>query len=807
MDVFFSIASGSDDDSILIAPARAVAFRTLAISELPRSLCETQADEDDYEWLCEWAGRLTPQHLQRWLFGFKSRMVALQAGIISLSYAEAAGCLLLLLAAESARREASEGSLWPTVRRRFPDSTRRLLFDTQGQPKREFKDALEGASRKLGLRHIFGIAGTHNYYISVYLQFGFTRKGMERLPHWLAGQPASEAVFHLLGGAEDKGDNWRSESFVSLWGALRSYRLNNITEADARGVLSRSPWVLPDWLDDLIEQAVKSRQIPDREPGHDSLEPLPPTFLAEPKLRWDLPAKPEFTTEVVNLADFDLTFDRYQVSIGNDRLATLVRNDGGHYTAMSERVMLPSETSDFTVALGDDNGTAVISQLLQLWSPDEDVELFDLATGNRLNAYDAQRSPNKDYGLLVSTDLAVEPQGLQFNTIGASGHAKRLYLLQAGDSRTVRVTLPGTHGEVSEFWNSTVHGSVRAKPSEPGWAALVYTSIVPQGPEWLGRHRSIRITVPDSDIALRYVRVGGTPLGCTPDGDRVYQTDEFDISRSISAAGPHQIKVKLGLQRGTEQTPVERDCFANAYGVMRASGDGWEIIDPEENLSANDTLRYTYKLVMPGTGTQVSDLALMEGSVFLRRAWSRPKSLGALGGYGAPLEIRAPYNPFNDGNSLVIASEVRDTGILSNVAEVKEGDLCLRFRDPLEPGRGHEIVLWTIGGLPLTCRAADAVIHQGNEWHLPGAEYPREHCCVAVSYAGALIGAWWPDRVAHINVNNADSALTTAAMLRWVHAPIVSSRWLEASRSFAQRYPAQVLAAWLREQGNRALAA
>lgn len=801
MDVFRSVASGSNDDSVLIAPARAVAIRALAVSETPRSLCQIQADEDDYEWVCEWAGRLTPQQLQRWLFGFRSRMVALQEGIVSLSYAEAGGCLLLLLATESARREASEGSLWPTVRRRFSDSARRLLFDAQGQPKREFKDALEGATRKLSLRHIFGIAGTHNYYVSVYLQFGFTRKGMERLPYWLAGQPATEAVAHLLGYAEDTGGSCRSESFASLWDTLRSYRRNNVSEANARRALSQSPWVLPDWLDDLIEQAAKSRQIPDRELGDDSFEPLPPTFLAEPNLQWRLPDGPVFTTELVNLADFDLQSDRYQVVMGSDRLATLLRNDGGHYTATSERVTLPSVTADFAVALDDDNGNVVASQLLQLWDPEEDVELFDLATGDRLNAYDALRSPNKDYGLLVSTDLRVEPSGLQFETVGTGDHAKWLYLLQAGDNRTVRVTLPGTGGEANEFWNSEINGGLRAKPPEPGWAALVDTNIVPQGPESLGRRRSIQVTVPDSDVVVQYIRVGGTPLDYEPSGDRVYQTQEFDIFRSISATRPHRMKVKLGLRRGDERTTVERDCFANAYGVMRASADGWEVLNPQGKFSTHDASRYTYRLVIAGTETQVSDLALMEGSVFLRRAWSRPQGLGELGGYGAPLEIRAPYNPFDDDDSLVIASEVRNTGILANAAKGEAGELCLRFRDPLEPGRDHEIVLWTIGASPVTCRAVDAVVHHGTEWRLPGVEYPGEHCCVAVSYAGVLIGALWPDGVANINAYDADSALTTAAMLRWVHAPIVAPSWLEASRSFAQRYSAQVLAAWLRDAG------
>ena len=800
MNVFSDIAARLDDDSLLISPARAVADRTLAMPE-PRSLCEIQPDENDYQWLCEWAERLTPWHMQRWLSGFHSRMVAVQSGTVILSHSDAAGCPLLLLAAESARREASEGNIWPTVRRRFTESARRVLFDAQGQPRQELKDAMEGAARKLGLRHIFGVAGTHNYYISVYLQFGFTRKGIERLPHWLAGPHVSEPVSYLLGDAEEKSTLLKSESFVSLWNALRNYRRKNVTETNARRVLARSPWALPDWQDDLLEQAVKSREITTREADLDSPEPLPSSFLAEPKLQWSLPVQPVFTTEVVNLADFDLTSDRYTVSVGNNRLTTLLRTDDGQYDPRPERVTLPSATANFTAVLGDDNGATADSQLLQLWNPDEDVELFDLKTGSRLDAQAVQRAPSKDYGLLVSPDLRVEPSGLRFHGVGSGVHGKRLYLLPAGDDRIVRVTLSDAEGEVSELWNSASGGGVRAKSWEPSWSSSVYPSIIPPGPEWLGRYRSIRIAVPDSDVELQYVRVGGLPLSFTPDGDEAYRTEEFDISLSISAARPHQIRVRLGLLRGTERATVERDCLANSYGVMRATGDGWEVVDPAERLSANDALRSTYRLVMSETGVQVSDLALMEGSVFVDRAWSRPRGLRKLGGYGAPLEVRAPYNPTDDGSSLVIASEVYDTGVLTGVSRNVGGELCLRFRDPLEPGSGHEIILWSTGALPRTYRVADAVIQHGDEWRLRVADYPAKHFCVAVSYDGDLIGAWWPDRSARISVDDAESALTIAAMLRWIHAPIMSLGWLEEVQAFAQQYPAQVLSAWFREEG------
>ncbi len=236
MGIFQGIDFSQGPDVVLSQAVGLVAGKVTSTTA-PRSLCEVQADEDDYQWLCSWAWQLTSYQLQRWLSGVNSRRGALQSGSLVLSYAEAAGCLLLLLAAETGRREASEGNLWSAVRRRFPEAVGRVVF-AQGQPRREFKDALEAAARKLGLRHVFGIEGTQNYYVTVYLQFGFTKNGMGRLPYWLSGQPVSEAISYLL-ASEGKGDRQSSPSFARLWETLRDYRRNNIREASARRVLEK----------------------------------------------------------------------------------------------------------------------------------------------------------------------------------------------------------------------------------------------------------------------------------------------------------------------------------------------------------------------------------------------------------------------------------------------------------------------------------------------------------------------------------------------------------------------------------------
>ena len=797
MGIFQGVGSSQAPDAVLSQAVGLVAGKVTSTTA-PRSLCEVQTDEDDYQWLCSWARQLTGYQLQRWLSGVNSRRAALQSGSLVLSYAEAAGCLLLLLAAETGRREASEGNLWSAVRRRFLEAAGRVVF-AQGQPRRDFKDALEAAARKLGLRHVFGIEGTQNYYVTVYLQFGFTKNGMGRLPYWLAGQPVSEAISYLL-ASEGKGDRQSSASFARLWETLRDYRRNNIREASARRVLENSPWVIPDWTDELLEQAKLHPDLGTAETVSQSGEPILPQFLSEPKLRWVWPERPIFTSTVINLADFDLSAERYHLKVGADTLAMLLRTDSGGYSSRPGVVKLPHALPEFVVGMVDDNGAEQAGRLMQLWNPEEDVELFDLGTGERLNAYSAQRSPSKDYGLLVSSDLTLEPSVLSFQDVGDDTHPKRLYLLPANSSYPVRVILADDQGEAGEFWNSDVDGFVRSKPAEPDWARRIVAEMHPLDQRWLGAYRRIRISGLDSHSTLQYIRVGGRPMDFDLDGNGVYLSQEFDISRFISMTPPHAIKVRLGLQRDNQRAVVERSCWVNAKGVMRTSDDGWEVVDYLKQQKADMTRERIYKLVLPGDGSAGAELALMEGPVLLRKpSWSRPVGLGPLAGYGAPLEIRAPYNPVED--PVVISSEVRNAGILVNPPFEENGVLCLDFHHSLEPSRHHEIVFWNIGDPPVLRRAEGLVEHRDNRWYLSSTAGSSGYCYVAVAYEGAILGSWWPEEIAQIDVADRRSALTTAAMLKWMRAPIVSSRWLGAVRAFAHQYPAQVLAAWISDEG------
>ena len=785
----------NDGDDSLTAAAVAVVERLVSVPG-PRSLCELQADEEDYQWLCNWASQLSYNQLRRWLEGISSRKIALQSCGLNLSYIEAAGCLLLLLASESARRKASEGKVWAAVRDQFAERASSVLF-AQGQPRRLFKTAIEAAARKLDLRHVFGIEGTQNYYLSVYLQFGFTQKGMERLAHWLAGQPSTEAIMYLMG---DRGQQMASQSFVRLWDALRNYRKNNITESQLRQTLAGNPWVLSDWTDELLRQARRHQELgtADQERG-DRGEQAPPQFLENPRLQWSWPAAPEFSSAVVNLADFDLTAERYQIKSDAAMLTTLVAVDDGTYSSHTEEIVLPSRSPEFVASMVDGNGDIHASQLLELWDGNADVELFDLQTGKRLDAYGKHRTPSKEYGLLTSTDLEIEPSDLPFYNIGSGGYTKKLYLLSFASDHPVRVTLLG-----EEIWNSSVDGRVSSKLPEPDWAKTVMTKILPTDRIRLDRYGGSKVWISGlrGDTKLQYVRFGGKPLNFHLGDGGDYFTQEFDITREVAAWNSltlPEVRVRLGLRQGSEQVSVERTNILNVSGILQASDDGWKVVNRQDKLTVNEARKIPYKVLLPGDGHDVDRLALLEGPIFLKRLWRHPRPLGQLGGYGAPLELRSPYNFTNF--RMVISEEVRDPGIFEWVLGGDNRKIRFYLRYPIEPSPRHKVILWNFGKPLKALNVMGNVKQRDSEWDVsvPGDSFKNGF--VALAYDGARIGSWWPHRPDWSGISSGDVALQTAALLKWMHAPIVSPDWLDNVQSFAQQYPVQTLSAWLLDEG------
>ena len=93
------------------------------------------------------------------------------------------------------------------------------------------------------------IEGTQQWFVTIKLQFGFTRRGAKnRLAEWLVGLGRPIAVEYLNG--EPEFPELSSSSFQSLWRVLRQYRQDLIEEVEARNTLQQNPWIKPHWIHD-----------------------------------------------------------------------------------------------------------------------------------------------------------------------------------------------------------------------------------------------------------------------------------------------------------------------------------------------------------------------------------------------------------------------------------------------------------------------------------------------------------------------------------------------------------------------------
>ncbi|MDD4018446.1 MAG: hypothetical protein PHV28_10940 [Kiritimatiellae bacterium] len=91
------------------------------------------------------------------------------------------GLALTVALAECGRRHAGEDNFWVPVSRLFADiSWKEKIFNHAGQPTSKCRKMLEDTARHFRLRHVYGNEDTMEWYVSMRLQFGFTRKGFER---------------------------------------------------------------------------------------------------------------------------------------------------------------------------------------------------------------------------------------------------------------------------------------------------------------------------------------------------------------------------------------------------------------------------------------------------------------------------------------------------------------------------------------------------------------------------------------------------------------------------------------------------
>lgn len=753
----------------------------------PRSLCEVGLDQDDFNWLLAWASALKRPAAITWLNQRDHVPQPLgAANRIPMTRSEALGCLLLLVAAESGRREAKEGHLWSVVSTKYQNDTRRELF-SQGQPTPWHKAALEAAAVRFRLRHVFGIEGTQNYYITVYLQFGFTRSGLRNIPHWLAGFNVSEAASLLLG------PRLGSTTFQALWAALRDYRRERRGAEEVRRLIARSPWVMVGDEEELLKRARERAELgtaSDQSVGQELGQS--DAFLERPHLDWTHDA-PQFVLRIADVSRLSLTASRYDIVNGADVVASLLRQPDGSYHH-EPTITLPADHPRRVLILQDETAEVAITQAVDVWDPEEEVNLFDASTGIGVpDPWGTPLSRDRAYVLLTPQDLRVDPPPARWRQT-AQG-TRRFWDLPRGWPADLKVILDG-----EELWSPNVGASGRSR-SDPLWTSHVRM-------QWRGGDTPGRLAFGESirpvvagltpDIELITVRQGTVPCAFTTEGLNAL-LEPIGVGPELS----NGLSYILGLRCGEEHARVRRRLELPIHGITRLGPEGWEAISASAGVTTDEARTRAFRILLPPAGDGLAlEPVLFEGDTFSRRLHGNARALGVLGGYGAPLRVLP--RPYNTREELVtIADRVTAPGIIQAVEQDPAG-LRIHLSHPLEPAPQHRVLLWPAGRGPAGISVEQVRAASPNKWVLPNVPIDPMKTILGIGYDGHRLGAWWPrDLAVNWQVPDDDHCppLRTAALIRWFRLPVLDAGSSHMFQAFARHHPDAALAAWVLDRG------
>ena len=637
------------------------------------------------------------------------------------------GALFHLLFSEHVRRHGSEGNYWGCIRQLpWPDEISSDWFVYNGQPTALHRSVLEQSAQALRLRNAFGIEGTCQWFSTGYLQFGFTYKGFRaRLPEWLASTSfAPNAVVTLLNEPKTL-----SPSFQFLWSSLQDYRRGNITETMARQRLAVSPWVLPEWHDDILKISKKRTYLGTGDHTKESEETSQP-FLAEPRLRFDLEGQPYFETEIVGLADRDLSASAYSLSINGQIHAAILRQPDGSYSSTStESIQLPWQTQTTTATLESAvDASIAASQSVTCWLSDELVQVFR-ADGRRYrNPHAFGARPSAPVWLLHPASLTHDGAVPLEDWSSPDGNW------------CIRKIDPTTHSHITfdgdSIWSfddacQQVDSDKEAITQIRAWC----DSVIP-GAKILTLHFGI-----EEAVTVRWCRMGLIPIEVPPRGSSIslpFKPEHLErgilLHFGLQHAGRnirHSLKVSIPFEGAVW---YRNGTYHTKYLTV---------------LNSRDGIQNRVRIIPPGLeySNGPDDFSLLEGSRIIRRLGNDSFSPGHLSGLGAPLDVyRGPFNA--DRPSLKLAHAVVDGGLIHQVKISSEHIKIIPMAGiVLRPDL--EFVIW-VGGNDHAQQIQSIAVEKttaGAEnhpvWTSPNLFQNQSINALAVFLEDSCVGWWW----------------------------------------------------------------
>jgi len=743
-------------------------------------VAEARITTAELETLKLWFSEREPR-MWCWMWCESLSQVELSSEIFA-SKREMFGALLLILASEVCRANSSEDAVWPAVTAVLQSD--KISFSSLfvgGQPTTACKDALVDGARRLKLRNLIDRYGAQEYFDTVKLQFGFTRRGaLRKLPDWLDGLGLPIAVRILAGDETEYGD-LKSSSFSDLWTGLHDLRRGRVSDEYASALLGASPWIRPEWASELIG-AAKLR--PER-----TLTPsCAPEVLeranepvCELLLRWDYPAKPQLALRLNEERIYEMldACDTAIFAVDGRVVDRWGRQETGGWRG---RRVLPCQPEGAKPSLRPN--------LLSISSEDkllQDVDLLEMAMGEPLLIFDLESgllvspasrlNPRRDYALICDTDLSV-PDVTERSVL----KDRAAYRLAAPWRQDVRAVCGGL-----TYWEPRLD---ERDPIRPIRLAL---ESLPSETAEIGSACHVNVTGVPEDVTVVSLLAGGSWYSTTQHG-AVWQTERpLQITLGM-ALREERVRVKV-RSPGWARTVTPKSSL-NLRGIACLETDSstdakpeWALLRPSHPLNRADGSG-TARIFVGGSKSE-----LFEGTCFVGKISSRALKLRDLFGWGFPLILRSAGRPDN-----VLVESVEDYGQGRFLPPLFRGQTSayLAWRVPTSLAREHNILVWgEMSQGPRKLHANEVASQQDDFlWKLPNL---GAVAAMAIAYQGTRIASYWDsDRIIDALKRARSSSLF--ALLRWLKVPVLNSSFMRPMQEAIAHGPAEFVTGWVSDE-------
>lgn len=757
----------------------------------PFSIAELLIEDADLVWL------------QRWFCCFKWNNIKESTTNIKF------GLLFLILGSEMCRRYSAEGSVWPSFNKYIQNpGIREKYFLINGQPTEETKYLIIDVIKEFGIRNAIDIEGTQQWFETIKLQFGFTYTGAKnRLAEWLVGINPPHSVDYLLGNS--KFDYLKSDSFISMWNALKQYRKGIIDEYHFNNQFSDSPWIKPEWIDDILKEARSKREILEYGDGHKSYDRIITNNICENEIdaiqdvlfEWEWSKIPHirFVLNKEYILDnvTSSKVERLLIKVDGKLVCDWTKQPDGDWDAsidiyMDQKLSHPSPNLNplILTIMTEDRSEIFKIDLAELGLREE-IVLFNINNGKMVKPGFIRLDPNKEYALICEKETSIE--GIQPAESYASGN-RMVYRLPKPIENDFLIKYQGFI-----IWQ-IIDCIMRESDGDP-----IYLRDIDSTTKRLDDKIRLYIEGLPSDAKNIKLLIGNKIHNINCDDRKLITIQKVCLNPEL-IIGEKRLRIKYEIdEKPHNKTPkLKLNLFDAAMATTNLKNGRPEFISlknsPEFNKSEDSCILYIWK------PDQTNEDYLYEGSNQVGRIKYHKIRLKDMHGYGGQLSIHS------EGKKHDLSYFCYESGcILQYCPPIlgKPAQITLRLNDDenLKFDKNHyQLYYWTCdkqysNANLVKIPSEKVTVHEkGNMWDV---DYIDNPLCVIVTWKNAvLMGSIFNGTVPADYFEMCQSpSLKDFAILKWIKFPMLLPEYEPQLKKFIYRAPDKFLQAWLNNEG------